>query len=202
MLFRDHKQDSLAHFNRIASSYESHSYGKQTRRVHQEIVKLVNQLAPASVLDIGCGTGSLLGLIRAGNRKLAGDDLSPEMIRFAIQNLGGSVDLKVADSENLPWAAAEFDCITCCYSFHHYPNPQNVLAEMHRVLKPGGHLIMADPWLPEPFRTFANVWCGVSRLGDVMLYSLRNLRGMLPAAGFQIVRLYRFKLSSFLLARR
>jgi len=113
MSTRDYKQESLKHFNRIAGRYDSHRYGKQTRIVHQEVLRIVDELRPVSVLDVGCGNGSFLSLVRAENRTLAGADLAPEMINFAKQRLGETVDLRVADSEHLPWEANAFDCLTC-----------------------------------------------------------------------------------------
>ncbi len=130
-MVRDFKDESLRHFNNIAGHYDSHRYGKLTARVHQAVLRVVNDFRPASLLDVGCGNGSFLSLVQTDNRMLAGADLSPEMIKFAKQRLGETVDLRVSDSEHLPWEAETFDCLTCNFSFHHYPNPQAVLQEMN-----------------------------------------------------------------------
>ena len=52
------------------------------------------------------------------------------MIEMAKKNLGNSAELKVGDSEYMPWKDNFFDVIVCNASFHHYPNPEKVLSEM------------------------------------------------------------------------
>jgi ubiquinone/menaquinone biosynthesis C-methylase UbiE len=200
MKTRDHKQESLAHFNNIAGRYDSHRYGKQTRKVHQKVARIVDELRPASLLDVGCGNGSFLALMQPKVPALAGADLSPEMIKFAKKRLREAADLRVADSENLPWEAVRFDCLTCNFSFHHYPHPQQVLLEMRRVLKSGGHLVIADPWFPGLFRHLANLVVRLSKLGDVRMYSLDELRSMIAAAGLKTVLAEHHGTASFVVA--
>jgi ubiquinone/menaquinone biosynthesis C-methylase UbiE len=57
---------------------------------------------------------------------------------------GGRLHLVQGDSERLPFQDNAFDVITCTHSFHHYPHQQKVVAEMHRVLRPGGRLLIID----------------------------------------------------------
>jgi ubiquinone/menaquinone biosynthesis C-methylase UbiE len=202
MSTRDYKQESLKHFNRIAGRYDLHRYGKQTRIVHQEVLRIVDELRPVSVLDVGCGNGSFLSMVRAENRTLAGADLAPEMIKFAKQRLGETVDLRVADSEHLPWEANAFDCLTCNCSFHHYPHPAAVLEEMRRVLKPGGHLVFSDPWFPGVLRHLANFVVRLSKLGDVRMYSFKEWRTLLTTADMQIARSDHGATTCFVVARK
>jgi len=54
------------------------------------------------------------------------------------------VSVVQGDSERLPFADDSFDAVTCCHSFHHYPKQESVVAEMHRVLRPGGRLVIVD----------------------------------------------------------
>ena len=82
--------------------------------------------------------------------------ISPGMVEKSRELLGERADLRVGDSEHLPWNDESFDIVTCIASFHHYPNPEPVLREMKRVLKHGGSLIIADPWAPNPWRSLAN----------------------------------------------
>jgi hypothetical protein len=73
---------------------------------------------------------------------------------------------------------------------------------MKRVLKPGGHLVISDPWFPGPIRFFANLAVRLSKLGDVRMYSLGELRSFLSAAGFEIQRLDHRMGSSFTVGRK
>ena len=67
------------------------------------------------------------------------------ILKIARDKSGEKADLRVGDSENLPFDDDTFDMITCTDSFHHYPNSENVLAEIRRVLRPQGRLLIADP---------------------------------------------------------
>jgi ubiquinone/menaquinone biosynthesis C-methylase UbiE len=202
MASRDFKQESLRHFNHVAEHYDAHRYGKQTQIAHQEVLKIIDRLQPHSLLDVGCGNGSFLEFVRTNSRSLAGADLSPEMIKYAGQRLGETVDLRMADSEQLPWEANTFDCLTCNYSFHHYPNPSAVLLEMRRVLKVGGHAVFSDPWFPGVLRSLANLAVRISKLGDVRLYSLHEWSSLLTAAGLQIVQLDHRGTSSYVVGQK
>lgn len=102
-----------------------------------------------SILDIGCGTGELLFQLQSRiDADLVVLDLSSNMLKIARQKLGNNVELRQGDAENLPWEAGSFDLICCTLSFHHYPQPKQTVAEMRRVLKPGGTLLLADITFP------------------------------------------------------
>ena len=80
--------------------------------------------------------------------KRQGIDLSSQMIEKAKHQLKNKATLVVGDSENLPFFDQTFDIVYCNDSFHHYPNPQKAIAEIYRVLKIGGTLIIGDTYLP------------------------------------------------------
>jgi ubiquinone/menaquinone biosynthesis C-methylase UbiE len=104
---------------------------------------------PLDVLDIGCGTGqfALTLLERYPRARVWGVDLSQGMLHKAgrrIAQAAGRLHLVQGDSARLPFADDCFDAVTCSHSFHHYPLQERVLAEMHRVLRPGGRLLIID----------------------------------------------------------
>lgn len=136
------------------------------------------------MLDVGCGTGSLLALLREAGLKVAGVDISSEMVEMARKRLGEEADLRVADSESLPWADGSFSFVICVGSFHHYPVPSRALSEMRRVLTPNGHLIVADPTLPILVRQLANLFIGLSGEGATKIYSEAELGTLMREAGF------------------
>jgi ubiquinone/menaquinone biosynthesis C-methylase UbiE len=101
------------------------------------------------ILDIGCGTGRFAGraLKRFPHARVCGLDLSHGMLSMAQERCRasqGRLCLVRADSQRLPFADNTFDAVTCTHSFHHYPNQQRVVAEMYRVLRPGGKLLIID----------------------------------------------------------
>ncbi len=119
----------------------------------EELVRFQQDHAqPFDVLDIGCGTGTLLDLMRSSNLQvgqLAGLDYTMEMCvlaRSKCRNVESSQFPSIlhADSERLPFADASFDVITCGHSFHHYPRQAAVVREFRRVLRSGGRLMLID----------------------------------------------------------
>jgi ubiquinone/menaquinone biosynthesis C-methylase UbiE len=105
-----------------------------------------------SVLDVGCGTGSLAIVVKrkvGGQGQVSGIDASPEMIARATAkaaNAAIDVSFKMAVAEALPFADATFDAVLSTLMLHHLPRKvrQECLSEIQRVLKPGGRLLVVD----------------------------------------------------------
>jgi ubiquinone/menaquinone biosynthesis C-methylase UbiE len=102
------------------------------------------------VLDVACGTGRTLSLIAETHpdAKLYGLDLSPYYVQEARRTLADVSDVSlVADNaEHMPFSSELFDAVTCVYLFHELPKNarRRVMAEMYRVLRPGGVLVIED----------------------------------------------------------
>ncbi len=104
-----------------------------------------------SVLDVGCGTGevALLAKTRAKDGKVYGIDPGPEMIAVARSKAAQKkldVDFRVGVIESLPFPDSSIDVVTSSLMMHHLPYDlkRRGLAEVYRVLKPGGRLLIAD----------------------------------------------------------
>ena len=101
--------------------------------------------APERVLDVGCGTGegSLFFAREFPQARVRGVDISEEMIRTAVAKVGldpeGRIAFKVGDASDLPYADESFDLVAQL-------NMPPFFAELARVLRPGGHVIVAASW--------------------------------------------------------
>ena len=108
------------------------------------------------LLDIACGWGEFLVTYAAHARRVAGVDLAPAKVGLARERLAdriadGTAGVVVADAAGLPWPDGSFTAVTCMDAFPFFPDPRAVLAEMYRVLRPGGRAVMsfAAEHLPE-----------------------------------------------------
>jgi ubiquinone/menaquinone biosynthesis C-methylase UbiE len=119
----------------------------------EEIWKWFEQRRPDEfhVLDIGCGTGTVVSLLASSRWpvRAVGLDYVPSMCAEATRKAdaigtGPRAEFVAGDSEHLPFANGSFDVVTCSNSFHHYPHQQTVVGEMRRLLRPGGRLIIID----------------------------------------------------------
>lgn len=95
------------------------------------------------ILDIACGTGtSTLPLAKSG-ATVVGVDFSPEMIAEAGRR-HPKIEFRHADAMKLPFGDDEFDAVTISFGLRNVHDPKQALAEMYRVLKPGGRLVVCE----------------------------------------------------------
>jgi SAM-dependent methyltransferase len=105
------------------------------------LIAAVAEVQPAQILEVGCGWGELAGwLERDTGAEVVAIDLSPHMVELARRS---GVDARVADVQELPFADGEFDCVVAAWMLYHVPDLDRGLAELVRVLKPGGRLVVA-----------------------------------------------------------
>jgi len=140
----------VAAFGERAKRYDEGWLGQLHHQIADRTADLALTCVPAPrrILDVGCGTGYLLGRLAARAPQaevLAGIDAAPAMIRVAT---GAAADdrlhFAVGTAERLPWPAASFDLVVSTTSFDHWADQQAGLAQCARVLAPGGSLVLAD----------------------------------------------------------
>jgi ubiquinone/menaquinone biosynthesis C-methylase UbiE len=135
-----------------AQAYDRNSRWPQFRLLRRMIVGKLAKYHPMGTLaDIGCGPGYLTTSITRKYRHLhvVGFDTSLEMIRTATLNtsslgLSDRVEFREGDVSSLPVPEGALDFVVSTLSLHHWSNPGLGLAEFHRVLKPGGQLLVFD----------------------------------------------------------
>lgn len=100
--------------------------------------------AGTRVLDVGCGSGEFLALLRDRGATAAGVDPAPRMLDLSRTLLGNpGVDLRLGDAEHLPWPDASFDAVTAVNALQFADDIADALAEVSRVTRPGGLLGIA-----------------------------------------------------------
>ncbi len=151
------------------------------------------------LLDVGCGTGMLLGELARNvpQARLAGVDPVPEMLAIARRRLPPTVELGRSWAEELPFESARFDAVTCCSVFHCVTEPMATLREMRRVLRPGGRLVLTD-WCADFVGCRILGWYLCRTKRDVfMVYRARECIRLLRDSGYAHPVVSRFKIGWF-----
>jgi ubiquinone/menaquinone biosynthesis C-methylase UbiE len=203
-LNNDKKMLSNIEFSKDAADYDQSRRYSSLRESYPQIVAEAQSQPFKTVLDIGCGTGSLLMMIHEGkkNAKLFGVDISEEMIRVAQAKLGKAAALTVSDSEKLPFKSGSFDLVLCTFSFHHHPNPTVVFKEMLRVLSPEGRIIMADPSGPTPLMKVMNMLIPFMNDGTVHYYSKKEMFGLAESAKLTVSKWAKLNWHSYVMVAK
>lgn len=135
--------------------------------------------------DLGCGTGQVTAALAPFVARVIAVDASAAMLQAAKKRLHGfeNIDLRRGDLEALPIDDGRLDAATLMLVLHHVPEPDRALAEVARVLEPGGRALIVDmlPHDRESYRQqMGHVWLG---------FSDDHMRQMLTDAGFEDMRI-------------
>lgn len=147
-------------------------------------------LAPTSrVLDVGCGAGNLLAAIadRFPGVELVGVDRCRPVLEQGMAKLGQRAQFIQADGQQLPLPAKHFDVLVNTHCFHRFPDQQRAVAEMFRVVKPGGEVLVVDGWRDGPWGRMIYDRLLPAFEGDVLHASRTRLRALFEEAGFEVV---------------
>lgn len=109
--------------------------------------------ACARVLDLCCGQGTLTARLVEAGHSVSGLDFSPEMLSRARQ-VAPDADLTEGDAQSIPYDEGSFDAVVCNFGIMHIPDQPKALAEVARVLKPGGVFSMTSWVGPEASDAF------------------------------------------------
>ncbi len=114
------------------------------------------------VLDVATGTGLVAEALLTRGFRVTGLDQSPGMLAAARARFGGRVELVEASADALPFPDASFDHLTFTYLLRYVDDPGATLAELARVVRPGGTVAMVEFGLPRgAWRPLWDVWVGV-----------------------------------------
>ncbi|HZP31629.1 MAG TPA: methyltransferase domain-containing protein [Acidimicrobiia bacterium] len=105
------------------------------------------------VLDVACGAGHVAQELAPRVRQVVGVDLTPALLRLGAERLAAAgvanVLLQEGDAAALPFVDASFDLVVCRSALHHFAEPARQVAEMGRVCRPGGRVVVSDMVAPD-----------------------------------------------------
>lgn len=149
-----HQQTVHEQFDPQAAAYLSsavHAQGPDLLEAQRLVAAAIPQTGTA--LDVGCGAGHLSFALAPILSRVVALDASAgmlETVRTAALARGiKTIETQLANAESLPFANATFCVVASRYSAHHWTHLERALAEMRRVVRPGGHLLLGDTEAPE-----------------------------------------------------
>ncbi len=193
------------HYDTFASDYAADNESNLVNSHYERpaMLKLLGDVNGEKVLDAGCGAGPLAAELGSRGAIVSGFDASSEMIAIARRKLGPAVDLRVAElGAKLAYSDDSFDCVAASLVLHYLEDWGPALAELHRVLRPGGRLVLSvhHPFVyrlmfPERDYFVTAEWSSTSTFMGTeveLTYWHRPLHAMMGAfaeAGFEVAAL-------------
>ncbi|HIK14355.1 MAG TPA: methyltransferase domain-containing protein [Leptolyngbyaceae cyanobacterium M33_DOE_097] len=176
-------------YDQLATQYDQ----RWSRYVSNTLSFLKNwaQISPTDiVLDVACGTGEFERLILSENpeQQMVGIDISDKMLAIAQKKLQAypNTAFSLASVTNLPLADQSFDVVISASSFHYFDDPGAALAEMKRVLKPNGKVIILDWCKDYLFCRLCDFLLKILDPAHKQCYTQAEFHHLLTAPGFSI----------------
>jgi len=136
------KQDKIQeHYDTVADTYDDHYDQYRGRNYHNHISSYLIQALPTegNLLDIGCGTGLFIEKYIQNGGSAIGLDISSRMLTLA-KNRCAKSEFTLASGDTLPFCNNSFDAVSSLLVFSYVKDPQEMLNEVYRVLRPGGSI--------------------------------------------------------------
>ena len=194
----DLKKDVQQQFGKSAESYVSsriHKDGKDLQR----LIDMAELTGKEELLDVATGGGHTANAFAPLVKRVTAVDLTQEMLtaaeKFVKGNGNQNVEFIKGDAEDLPFSNDSFDVVTCRIAPHHFPNINEFIKEVFRVLKKGGQFLLDDNVVPEDdqydqFYNKVEKWRDYSHF---RAWKKSEWIRMLEFAGFEIDEWHRFE---------
>ena len=137
---------SREYFAGVAGRWDKIRSGYFDEAIRDGAIAAAGLTAGDIAADVGTGTGFMIQGLAPLAAKVHGFDQSPEMLAVARKNLAAfaNVELQEAPGDKLPVPDGSFDAVFANMYLHHAPDPPRAIAELARVLRPGGRLVIMD----------------------------------------------------------
>jgi len=177
-------EQSRKAYNIKALNYENTFDGKFTNSFKNKFIEIIAVKAGDRLLDVACGTGSLINeLSLKADVTAFGIDISEKMIKTAKAKYNG-IDFDISSCVPLKFANKTLDVITVSAAFHHFDAPMKFAEEAYRVLGVDGTIYIAEVNMNPFIRSLINLCIPLMRSGDVKIYSEKELKFFFEMAGF------------------
>jgi ubiquinone/menaquinone biosynthesis C-methylase UbiE len=197
----DHKATVREEFTRQANAYASAPIITDAER----LARLVHAIEPRPndrALEIATGPGYVAMALAERCSEVVGLDLTAAPIAIA-QRMSGerglaNVRFEVGEADDLPYADGEFDIVVCRFAFHHFLNPEAILAQMCRVCRTGGTVAVEDLFANEN-RERASCCNRIEQLRDTShtrALALSELVAMMGRAGLEVEHFHSERLTT------
>jgi SAM-dependent methyltransferase len=184
---------------RFEERLRSDPSGLASTDVTDRVLEAAGAVRDFEVLDAGCGTGELCRRLVDRGARASGVDLCPGLLARA-RALTPRAGLAQADAQALPFATSRFDLATSVLVLHYLEDPDRAVAELARVVRPGGRLILCDRICSaDPVLRAAQI--GVERLRNPLIQKIlssEDLDLLLGDAGFEITHAVEFRRTELL----
>lgn len=118
--------------------------GEQVERVQTRYAWAMGYCANKDVLEVACGTGPGLGLLKSTARSLVAGDISDAILERARAHYGKRIDIRRMDAMELPFADQSLDVVIIFEALYYVPDAERFVAECARVLRPGGVVLVSN----------------------------------------------------------
>lgn len=174
------KDYARAYFDELAGRFgKDYVPGRSWKALAEALLKAMNY---RHVADLGAGEGTLSQLLAQRAEKVIAIDLSPKMVdyaqKLAVSNGLANLEFRIGDIEDPPIEDSSIDLAILSQALHHAEHPQRAIDSAHRILRPGGRLIVLDLLqhnFSEARELYADRWLG---------FSESQIASMLEKAGF------------------
>jgi ubiquinone/menaquinone biosynthesis C-methylase UbiE len=172
-------------FDHRADKYDNGFEGYLCGRFYRNLIGSVVVNDSDSVLDVGCGTGTILYRLSSKSKINGfGIDVSNQMLDQARKKCP-QMTFQMGDSASLPFADNSFDIVTVCMAYHHFPDQGKFRQEAFRVLKSTGKLYICDPCFPWAVRNGLNGIFSLSKV-EARFYTSAEIISDFQKSGFEV----------------